>query len=44
MKPEDGAKQFFSKYPNEIISIPFDLGQIDLDTKEDYYNFLQSKN
>ena len=44
MKPEDGAKQFFTKYPNEIFSVPFDLGQIDLDTKEDYYNFLQSKN
>ena len=44
MKPEHGAKQFFNKYPNEIVTVDFDLGAIDLDTKEDYYNFLQSKN
>ncbi len=44
MKPEHGAKQFFNKYPDEIVSLDFDLGAIDLDTKEDYYNFLQSKN
>ncbi len=44
MKPEHGAKQFFNKYPDEIVSVDFDLGAIDLDTKEDYYNFLQSKN
>jgi molybdenum cofactor cytidylyltransferase len=44
MKPEHGAKQFFNKYPEEIISVDFDLGAVDLDTKEDYYNFLQSKN
>jgi molybdenum cofactor cytidylyltransferase len=44
MKPEHGAKQFFNKYPDEIVPVEFDLGAIDLDTKEDYYNFLQSKN
>lgn len=44
MKPEHGAKQFFNKYPEEIITVDFDLGAVDLDTKEDYYNFLQSKN
>lgn len=44
MKPEHGAKQFFNKYPDEIATVDFDLGAIDLDTKEDYYNFLQSKN
>jgi molybdenum cofactor cytidylyltransferase len=44
MKPEHGAKQFFNKYPDEIVPVDFDLGAIDLDTKEDYYNFLQSKN
>lgn len=44
MKPEHGAKQFFNKYPDEIVTVDFDLGAIDLDTKEDYYNFLQSKN
>jgi molybdenum cofactor cytidylyltransferase len=44
MKPEHGAKQFFNKYPDEIVAVDFDLGVIDLDTKEDYYNFLQSKN
>lgn len=44
MKQEHGAKQFFNKYPDEILPVDFDLGAIDLDTKEDYYNFLQSKN
>ena len=44
MKPEHGSKQFFNKYQDEIVSVDFDLGAIDLDTKEDYYNFLQSKN
>lgn len=44
LKPESGAKQFFQKYPEEIVTVDFDLGAIDLDTKEDYYNFLQSKN
>lgn len=44
MKPEHGAKQFFNKYPDEIVPVDFNLGAIDLDTKEDYYNFLQSKN
>jgi len=44
MKPEHGAKQFFNKNPDEIVPVDFDLGAIDLDTKEDYYNFLQSKN
>jgi molybdenum cofactor cytidylyltransferase len=44
MKPQQGAKQFFNKYQDEIVTIDFDLGAIDLDTKEDYYNFLQSKN
>jgi molybdenum cofactor cytidylyltransferase len=44
MKPDHGAKQFFNKYLDEIVSVDFDLGAIDLDTKEDYYNFLQSKN
>lgn len=44
MKPEHGAKQFFNKYLDEIVTVDFDLGAIDLDTKEDYYNFLQSKN
>ena len=42
--PEQGAKQLFEKYPDEIITYDFDLGKIDLDTKEDYYEFLQSKN
>ncbi|MCP9747011.1 NTP transferase domain-containing protein [Lacihabitans sp. CS3-21] len=44
MKPEHGAKQFFNKYADEIVPVDFNLGAIDLDTKEDYYNFLQSKN
>jgi molybdenum cofactor cytidylyltransferase len=44
MKPEHGAKQIFNKYPQEIVTVDFDLGAVDLDTKEDYYNFLQSKN
>ena len=44
MKPEVGAKQFFQKFPNEVVEIDFPLGAVDLDTKEDYYNFIQSKN
>ncbi|MCE6989905.1 NTP transferase domain-containing protein [Dyadobacter sp. CY323] len=36
----EGAKKLLSKFSNEVTSCPFPLGNIDIDTKEDYKNLL----
>jgi molybdenum cofactor cytidylyltransferase len=41
---EEGAKSLFKKYKKEVEVVSFPEGEIDLDTKEDYFNFIQSKN
>ncbi|NER99699.1 MAG: NTP transferase domain-containing protein, partial [Symploca sp. SIO1B1] len=35
-----GAKKIISKYENEVFSIPFPLGVIDIDTPKDYQQLL----
>ncbi|NIJ52142.1 nucleotidyltransferase family protein [Dyadobacter arcticus] len=36
----EGAKKLLLKYSQDVTSVPFPLGNIDIDTKEDYKNFL----
>ncbi|KPM49385.1 nucleotidyltransferase family protein [Jiulongibacter sediminis] len=44
LEGDQGARQIFKKYKNELVSIDFNGGAIDLDTKEDYYNYVNSQN
>ncbi|MDZ8104917.1 MAG: nucleotidyltransferase family protein [Nostoc sp. DedQUE12a] len=37
----DGAKQLIKKYPQEVLGIPFPEGAFDLDTSDDYEQFLR---
>lgn len=39
-----GAKQIIEKHKSKVLELAFENGKTDLDTKEDYYEFLQSKN
>jgi molybdenum cofactor cytidylyltransferase len=36
-----GAKQLITKYNNDVATIPFRLGHIDIDTETDYKNLIQ---
>jgi molybdenum cofactor cytidylyltransferase len=36
LKGQEGAKKLLMKYSNEVFTIPFDKGAIDIDTVEDY--------
>jgi molybdenum cofactor cytidylyltransferase len=38
----EGAKKLLSKFSEDVVSCPFPLGNIDIDTKEDYKNLLTS--
>ena len=38
------AKQIIEKHKSKVLELAFENGKTDLDTKEDYYEFLQSKN
>jgi molybdenum cofactor cytidylyltransferase len=44
LKPAEGAKYLLKKYRDEVVYVDFELGKIDLDTKEQYFEFIQSKN
>lgn len=33
---QEGAKKLIKKYQNDVVSIPFEKGNIDIDTEEDY--------
>lgn len=44
IKPKAGAKSIIQANKKDTISFNFDLGSVDLDTKQDYFEFLQSKN
>jgi molybdenum cofactor cytidylyltransferase len=37
-----GAKKILEEHPEQILAIPFEHGEIDLDTPEDYKNFINS--
>jgi molybdenum cofactor cytidylyltransferase len=40
---QHGAKKIIEKYPNEVESIEFPGGEIDLDKIEDYHQFLKTR-
>ena len=40
LKGQEGAKKLLKKYTEDVVSIPFEKGNIDIDTEEDYLKFL----
>ncbi|MHC0447044.1 nucleotidyltransferase family protein [Flavobacterium sp. 3-218] len=40
LKGQEGAKKLLKKYTEDVVSVPFEKGNIDIDTKEDYLKFL----
>jgi molybdenum cofactor cytidylyltransferase len=40
---QSGAKEILQKIKSEIITLPFPGGEIDLDTPEDYQNFMKQR-
>ncbi|WP_342645999.1 nucleotidyltransferase family protein [Mucilaginibacter sp. CSA2-8R] len=42
LKGQEGAKKLLGKYKNEVISVPFEQGAIDIDTPEDYKRLVNS--
>jgi molybdenum cofactor cytidylyltransferase len=36
LKGREGAKKILHRFPEEVVTIPFDLGHIDIDTPSDY--------
>ena len=36
LKGQEGAKKLLLKYPDDVITVPFTLGGVDIDTIEDY--------
>lgn len=36
LKGQEGAKKLIKKYNNDVVSVPFEKGHIDIDTEEDY--------
>jgi molybdenum cofactor cytidylyltransferase len=43
LKDESGAREVLKKLENNLITIPFEGGEIDLDTPDDYKNFIEGK-
>jgi molybdenum cofactor cytidylyltransferase len=43
LKGQEGAKKLLLKYTDKVVSIPFPLGSIDIDTVEDYEKISPSK-
>jgi molybdenum cofactor cytidylyltransferase len=44
LKPHEAPKIILQNYKEEVVSVPFELGSVDLDTKQSYFDFVQSKN
>lgn len=40
LKGQEGAKKIINRFPDDTISIPFEKGNIDIDTEEDYSQLL----
>ncbi len=38
LEGSSGAKQILSRYTNDVATVPFELGRIDIDTESDYKN------
>src|SRR5260221_954850 len=43
LKGQEGAKKLLLKYSDKVLSIPFPLGRVDIDTIEDYEKISPSK-
>jgi molybdenum cofactor cytidylyltransferase len=43
LKDEQGAKKIIEQFPEQRVTVDFPEGSIDLDTDEDYQNYLKSK-
>jgi len=43
LKGQDGAKMLLSKYQDEVVSVPFENGEIDIDTPEDYNRLISGQ-
>jgi molybdenum cofactor cytidylyltransferase len=43
LKDEEGAKKVLMQHINDVEQVDFKLGEIDIDTKEDYEKLIQSK-
>lgn len=43
LKGQEGAKKLLLKYSDKVVSIPFPLGSVDIDTVEDYEKISPSK-
>lgn len=41
LKGQEGAKKVIKKYSDDVVSVPFEKGNIDIDTEEDYNNLFQ---
>jgi molybdenum cofactor cytidylyltransferase len=44
LEGDEGVRQIFAKYKTSLTAVDFPGGLTDLDTKEDYYNYLHSVN
>ena len=43
LKGQDGAKMLLAKYQDEVVSVPFKNGEIDIDTPEDYNKLISEQ-
>jgi len=43
LKGQRGAKKIIAQYPEDLETVPFDLGHIDIDTETDYYNLINQQ-
>ena len=43
LKDEQGAKKIIEQFPEQLDTVDFPDGSIDLDTGEDYQNYLKRK-
>lgn len=40
LKGKEGAKKLIKKYADDVVSVPFEQGNIDIDTEEDYQKLI----
>ncbi|KAF2340420.1 nucleotidyltransferase family protein [Flavobacterium tistrianum] len=40
LKGQEGAKKLIKKYADDVVSVPFEKGNIDIDTEEDYFKLI----
>ena len=42
LKGQEGAKKLIKKYAKDVVSVPFEKGNIDIDTEEDYSQLISN--